>query len=179
MARFLSPLKGAILLDGKNIFEMNEVEFRKQLGVVFQGLNLFPHMTVLQNLMLAPQRVQGCSKAKARIDAMEMLERLKISELARNYPAQISGGEAQRAAIARGLMLHPQFMLLDEPTSALDARTTSNFTEWLLELQSDTTFIIVTHDIPFAQNTAQKGVFMNNGKVIEQGKIIDILKKAE
>ncbi|MEJ2649525.1 MAG: ATP-binding cassette domain-containing protein [Sedimentisphaerales bacterium] len=179
IARFLTPQEGTILLDGHNILDMDEMTFRGQLGVVFQGLNLFPHLNVLENMMLAPQRVQGRSEKEARRDAMEMLERLKISNLADNYPSQISGGEAQRAAIARGLMLRPKFMLLDEPTSALDVETTSEFTQWLLELQSDTSFIIVTHDMPFARKTAEKGVFMKEGRVVEKGRINDILEQTK
>jgi len=178
IARFLFPQKGTILLDNENIADMDETTFRKQLGVVFQRLNLFPHLNVLENMMLAPQRVQDRSKSEALSDAIEMLKRLRISELAESYPAQVSVGQAQRVAIARGLMLKPKVMLLDEPTSALDAKTTSEFTRWLRELQSDTSFIIVTHDLPFAEKTAKKGVFMRDGRVLEDGRISDILKEA-
>ena len=177
IARFLYPQEGTIYLDNENIADMDEITFRKQLGVVFQLLNLFPHLNVLENMMLAPQRVQGRSEAGARADAMEMLERLGIPELAENYPAQVSGGQAQRVAIARGLMLKPNVMLLDEPTSALDVKTTSEFAQWLRELQSDTSFIIVTHDLPFAEKTAEKGVFMSDGCVLENGRISDVLKQ--
>ena len=176
IARFLKPQKGAVLWNERNILDMEEKEFRALVGVIFQRLNLFPHLTVLGNMILAPCRLQGCSRDEAKANAIEMLERLGISELAENYPSQISGGQAQRAAIARGLMLKPQVMLLDEPTSALDARTTSEFSRWLRELRADTSFIIVTHDLPFAMETAKNGMFMDNGRIQECGRINDILK---
>ena len=176
IARFLFPQQGAILLDGQDIQAMQEKDFRQQVGVVFQHLNLFPHLNVLENMMLALERVQGRSKSEAKAEAMEILERLKIAELAESYPAQISGGQAQRVAIARGLALKPKFMLLDEPTSALDAATTSDFAQWLRELQEFTSFIIVTHDLPFAEQSAEQGVFMAQGKVQEQGRLQEVLQ---
>ena len=176
IARFLIPQKGAVLLNGRNIKEMGEKEFRKKVGVVFQQLNLFPHLTVLENMTLAPCKVQGKAISDAQTDAMSMLERLGIPELRDNYPSQVSGGQAQRAAIARGLMLSPQYMLLDEPTSSLDARTGSEFAGWLRELHEDTHFIIVTHDLLFAEQTAARGVVMRNGEFKESGEISAILK---
>ena len=176
IARFLFPQQGAILLDGQDIQKMQEKDFRQQVGVVFQHLNLFPHLNVLENMMLALERVQGRSKSEAKAEAMEILERLNIAELAANYPAQVSGGQAQRVAIARGLALKPKFMLLDEPTSALDAATTSDFAQWLRELQEFTSFIIVTHDLPFAEQTAEQGVFMAQGQVQEQGSLQEVLQ---
>jgi polar amino acid transport system ATP-binding protein len=177
VARFLEPQRGTIFFRGEDISGIPEKVFRERLGVVFQQLNLFPHMNVMENLMLAPMRVQKRSEKDAESAAMEMLERLNIAELQSSYPAQMSGGQAQRAAIARGLMLRPEVMLLDEPTSALDAETTSDFAQWLKELQSDTSFIIVTHDLPFARDTAEQGVFMRDGCVIESGKISDIIQQ--
>lgn len=177
MARFLEVDRGTIFFRGIDISDIAEMEFRERLGVVFQQLNLFPHMNVLENLMLAPMRVQNRSVKEARQAAMEMLDRLGIADLADHYPAQMSGGQAQRAAIARGLMLRPEAMLLDEPTSALDAETTHDFALWLKELQSDTSFIIVTHDLPFARQTAHQGVFMRDGQVINAGRISEILEQ--
>ncbi|MDU9048224.1 MAG: ATP-binding cassette domain-containing protein [Candidatus Electrothrix sp. Rat3] len=177
IARFLSPQQGAILLDGQDIQDMKEVDFRQQVGVVFQHLNLFPHLNVLENMMLALERVQGRSKSEAKAEAMDILKRLNIGELAANYPAQVSGGQAQRVAIARGLALKPKFMLLDEPTSALDAATTSDFAQWLRELQEFTSFIIVTHDLPFAEQTAEQGVYMENGQLVEKGLLGEVLQK--
>lgn len=178
IARFLHPRSGRILLDQQDIDRMKRDVFRTQVGVVFQNLNLFPHLSVLGNMTLAPQRVQGRSEAEACADAMEMLERLRIADLAQSYPAQVSGGQAQRVAIARGLMLKPRVMLLDEPTSALDSKTTMEFAQWLRELQSDTSFIIVTHDLPFAKETAERGVFMEAGRVRDEGRIANLVKQA-
>ncbi len=175
IARFLFPQQGKILLDGQDIQAMKEIDFRQQVGVVFQHLNLFPHLNMLENMMLALERVQGKTKAAAKAESLKMLERLNIGELAQNYPAQVSGGQAQRVAIARGLALKPKFMLLDEPTSALDAATTSDFAQWLRELQECTSFIVVTHDLPFAEQTAEQGVFMENGQVQERGSLAEVL----
>lgn len=164
IARFLSPKQGEIILDGQDIQEMKEIDFRQQVGVVFQHLNLFPHMNVLENMMLALERVQGKTKAAAKAESLEMLERLNIAELAQSYPAQVSGGQAQRVAIARGLALKPKFMLLDEPTSALDAATTSDFARWLRELQAFTSFIIVTHDLPLPNRQQNRGCLWRAGR---------------
>ena len=175
MSRFLKPQEGTIYWEDSDIFEMDEKTFRATFGVVFQSLNLFPHMTVLENMTLAPARLQGLSARKAKAAAIEMLERLGILELANHYPAQVSGGQAQRVAIARGLMLKPRLMLLDEPTSALDVRTTEDFSQWIRELKSDTNFIIVTHDLGFAKTAATRGIFMSEGEIIDSGNIKDVL----
>ncbi len=175
LARFIQPQQGEILLNGEDIRQMDEKTFRSNIGVVFQRLNLFPHLTVLENLSLAPVKLGKGSKKAVIRDARDMLERLGIPELASHYPAQISGGQAQRVAIARGLMLKPRVMLLDEPTSALDARTSQEFSEWLRELRSDTGFIIVTHDLPFAELAASKGIFMSGGVIVKSGPIRDVL----
>ena len=178
MAKFLKPSAGSISIDGKNIKEMDRKEFRSQLGVVFQKLNLFPHLTVARNLTLAPTKVLGSTEEDALKEANEMLERLAIGELADRYPMQISGGQAQRVAIARALMLQPKYMLLDEPTSALDAQTTGDFANWLHELQSETCFVIVTHDLPFASMTASHGLIIDDGKVVSKGKIDDMVEQS-
>ncbi|MFC1490658.1 amino acid ABC transporter ATP-binding protein [Candidatus Latescibacterota bacterium] len=165
IARFLTPTDGNITIDGAEITSMDRKQFRSILGVVFQELNLFPHLTVMGNMILAPTKVLGLSPADTRREAEKMLEKLSIADLADRYPSQISGGQAQRVAIARGLMLQPRYMLLDEPTSALDVQTTSDFAKWLAELQNETCFVIVTHDIPFAQQVATHGVFLKDGRV--------------
>jgi polar amino acid transport system ATP-binding protein len=175
IARFLSPQKGAIYWQDKNMLEMSEADFRSLLGVVFQRLNLFPHMTVLENMILAPCRLHGLTRKQAKANALEMLEILGIQDLAGNYPSQVSGGQAQRVAIARGLMLKPKVMLLDEPTSALDARITEDFASWLRDLKADTSFIIVTHDLPFAESVAKNGIYMEDGRILESGSINEIL----
>ena len=175
IAGFLETQKGEIFWNDTLLSDMTEKELRTLLGVVFQRLNLFPHMTILENMTLAPCRIQGYSRGRAKKEAMEMLERLEIIDLADNYPAQVSGGQAQRVAIARGLMLKPKVMLLDEPTSALDVKITEEFASWLRELKADTSFIIVTHDLPFAENVAKNGIFMEDGQIRDSGSISKIL----
>ncbi|MDD3703041.1 MAG: amino acid ABC transporter ATP-binding protein [Lentisphaerae bacterium] len=176
ISRFIKPQQGKIFLDNQNIFEMDVKSFREAIGVVFQALNLFPHMTVLENMTLAPCRLRRINEKDAKNSAREMLERLGILELADHYPSQVSGGQAQRVAIGRGLMLKPRLMLLDEPTSALDARTTEDFSHWIRELQSDTNFIVVTHDLEFARTAASKGMFMSEGEIVESGNIDGVLR---
>ena len=175
IAGFLKAQKGEIFWDDTRLSDMSEKQLRTLLGVVFQRLNLFPHMTILDNIILAPSRLQGYSRHDAKQEAMDMLERLEIIELADNYPSQVSGGQAQRVAIARGLMLKPKVMLLDEPTSALDVKITEEFAHWLSELKADTSFIIVTHDLPFAESVAKNGIFMDDGKIQDSGSIHEIL----
>ncbi len=175
LGRFLQPTGGAITLDGDNIFEIPEQAYRKQVGIVFQRLYLFPHMTVRENMTLAPRRVMNVPARQARTEAMDVLDRLGIAELATNYPSQISGGQAQRAAIARGLVLRPEYMLLDEPTSALDANTTDEFAAWLSEIHEETNFIIVTHDLPFARKVASQGVYLSDGRVQDTGEVETII----
>ncbi len=179
IARFLTPTSGEIFIEERNIAEMTEAELRKILGVVFQKLNLFPHLTVLRNMTLAPEKVFGHALKETEKNAFNMLERLGIADLAERYPSHISGGQAQRVAIARGLMLEPDYMLLDEPTSALDAKTTGEFTSWLGELQVNTSFIIVTHDLPFAEEVASHGVFLENGEITATGYVKEIIHKIE
>jgi ABC-type polar amino acid transport system ATPase subunit len=178
MARFLKPTAGRIEIEGTEISEIGEVEFRSTLGVIFQKLFLFPHLTVRQNMTLAPTKALGQPREEVEESASEMLERLGIAELADRYPSQISGGQGQRVAIARGLMLKPAYMLLDEPTSALDARTTEEFASWLEELQEDTSFIIVTHDLPFASRVASHGIYMEGGRLKARGEVREIIAEA-
>jgi len=169
LGRFLKPQKGRITLDDRDIQSLGEVEFRKALGIVFQRLFLFPHMTVLENVMLAPVHVMKRVKADAERESLEMLDRLGIGDLRDKYPSEISGGQAQRVAICRGLMLKPEYLLLDEPTAALDLQTTNEFARWLDDLKADTTFVIVTHDTPFVEQIASKGVLMEGGRVVAAG----------
>jgi len=178
VARFAQPQQGEILLDGKDVRQYEEREFRRAVGVIFQRLYLFPHLTILQNMTLAPRHVLGRPEKQSAADAREMLERLGIPDLADSYPSQISGGQAQRAAIARGLMLRPEFMLLDEPTSALDANTTDEFARWLWELHETTNFIIVTHDVLFARQASTRGIYLREGRVQARGGIDEIIAEA-
>lgn len=176
MAGFLRPQKGRILIDDKNIRQMKEKEFRSKVGVVFQKLNLFPHLTVLKNMTLALNRVQALSIEEAASKSDKMLERLQIHELKDMYPAQLSGGQAQRVAIARALVLKPRYLLLDEPTSALDMNTTEDFSVWLRSLHETTSFVIVTHDIPFARSVSKKAVLIENGQIKMHNKIENVMK---
>ncbi len=175
MGRFLSPTVGSIHIDGEDIAAMDEPTFRSTVGLVFQQQYLFPHLDVLGNMTLALREVQGVDKHTADKRALGTLDRLGIADLAGSYPAQISGGQGQRVAIARGLVLEPLFMLLDEPTSALDANTTDEFAAWLRELRDRTRFVIVTHDTLFAAKVAPRGVYLSNGRIADTGKIDTII----
>ncbi|MFQ5329631.1 MAG: amino acid ABC transporter ATP-binding protein [Thermodesulfobacteriota bacterium] len=177
VGRFLTPDRGSITLDGRDISALQEREFRKSVGIVFQNLSLFPHLTVLENMTLALKKVQGMESEEAGRKATFVLDRLGIRDLADSYPSQVSGGQAQRAAIARGLVLEPSYMLLDEPTSALDAATTEGFAAWLSELRNHTNFIIVTHDTLFAEMVADSGYHLSGGCVLAEGTIGEIVEQ--
>jgi ABC-type polar amino acid transport system ATPase subunit len=176
IGRFLKPRRGSITIDGEDISGIEHREFRRRIGIVFQQLYLFPHLTVLENMMLAPEKVLKQPKKAARKEALDTIGRLGIGELGDKYPSQISGGQAQRAAIARALVLKPSYLLLDEPTSALDLNTTREFGRWLVELKETTTFVIVTHDVPFAEKTAGSGFLMADGRLRAVGTLPEILK---
>ncbi|MBC7916872.1 MAG: amino acid ABC transporter ATP-binding protein [Rhodoferax sp.] len=141
---------------------------RKGIGMVFQQFNLFPHLTVVDNLMLAPTLVQGVTKAMARTKAMELLERVRIVEQAAKFPGQLSGGQQQRVAIARALALSPELMLFDEPTSALDPEMVGEVLEVMQDLaRQGMTMIVVTHEMGFARQVADRVVFMEAGRIVE------------
>ncbi len=176
LGRFLEPTSGTIRLDGKDIRDIPREEFRRGLGIVFQALNLFPHLSTVANMTLSPTIVYGESPGTARKRAHEMLERLGIAELAESYPSQISGGQAQRVAIGRALLLEPEYLLLDEPTSALDKDTTRSLAELLGGLKTKTTFVFVTHDLPFARMLAESAVLMKGGRVVARGSVEDVEK---
>jgi ABC-type polar amino acid transport system ATPase subunit len=176
LGRFLFPQQGKILIDRNDIAAVPEKHFRRMLGIVFQDLYLFPHLTVMGNMTLALEKAAGKRKAEAEEKSRNVLRRLGIDELAKNYPVQLSGGQAQRAAIARGLVLEPEYLLLDEPTSALDINTTRDFGEWLKRLKERTKFIIVTHDIEFVKNVAADGILLQKGEIAAQGAVDDIVR---
>ena len=141
---------------------------RSEVGMVFQSFNLFPHLTVIKNLMLAPRLVRKSSKAEAHDMAMRYLERVKIPEQADKYPSQLSGGQQQRVAIARALCMNPLIMLFDEPTSALDPEMISEVLDVMTDLARDgMTMIVVTHEMGFARSVADNMVFMDNGEIVE------------
>ena len=158
-------INGAALTGGKG----DHAIVRDNVGMVFQQFNLFPHLTVLQNLMLAPRLVQQRAKAEARALAMALLERVRIPEQADKYPAQLSGGQQQRVAIARALCVNPKIMLFDEPTSALDPEMIKEVHDVMVGLARDgMTMICVTHEMGFARQVADRVVFMDHGRIVEQ-----------
>ena len=164
--------RGRIVVDGIELSEdvRNIQEIRREVGMVFQQFNLFPHLTVLDNVTLALRQVRRWSKAKARTKAMEQLERVQIPEQAHKYPGQLSGGQQQRAAIARALAMEPKIMLFDEPTSALDPEMIKEVLDAMEELaESGMTMIVVTHEMGFARAVADRMVFMADGDIVEAG----------
>ena len=142
---------------------------RRDVGMVFQHFNLFPHMTVLQNCMLAPMRSLGVGKAQAEATARELLQRVRIAEQAEKYPAQLSGGQQQRVAIARALCMKPKVMLFDEPTSALDPEMVKEVLDTMIALAEEgMTMICVTHEMGFARQVADRVIFMAGGAIVEE-----------
>jgi general L-amino acid transport system ATP-binding protein len=164
--------RGRIVVDGMELSDdvKSIQEIRRETGMVFQSFNLFPHMTVLDNITLAPRQVRRMPKRQAEELAMQMLERVKIPEQARKYPGQLSGGQQQRVAIARALAMRPKVMLFDEPTSALDPEMIKEVLDVMVELaESGMTMIVVTHEMGFARAVANRVVFMADGQIVEVG----------
>ncbi|QIE44285.1 amino acid ABC transporter ATP-binding protein [Pseudohalocynthiibacter aestuariivivens] len=162
---------GKIIVDGVEMSDdtRNLATIRSEVGMVFQQFNLFPHMSVLDNLALAPMRVRGVSRAEAEETALALLERVRIPEQARKYPAQLSGGQQQRVAIARALCMKPRVLLFDEPTSALDPEMISEVLDVMEELAREgMTMICVTHEMGFARKVADTMVFMDQGQIVEK-----------
>lgn len=148
---------------------------RAEVGMVFQSFNLFPHMTVLKNVMLAPMRVRGTSPAEAERKARELLSRVGISEQAEKFPGQLSGGQQQRVAIARALAMEPRVLLFDEPTSALDPEMVGEVLDVMRKLAgTGVTMIVVTHEMGFARQVADRVIFMDGGRLVEMGAPTDI-----
>ena len=163
--------KGRIVVDGIELSnDLKKVdEVRREVGMVFQHFNLFPHLTVLENCTLAPIWVRKTPKAEAEALAMKFLTRVKIPEQALKYPGQLSGGQQQRVAIARALCMNPRVMLFDEPTSALDPEMIKEVLEVMVDLaESGMTMICVTHEMAFARQVANRVIFMDQGQIVEQ-----------
>jgi ABC-type polar amino acid transport system ATPase subunit len=156
----------------------NLQEVRSNVGMVFQQFNLFPHLSVLDNITLAPQKVKGVNKDEAYKIAMSLLKRVGIPEQSEKFPSQLSGGQQQRVAIARALAMKPKIMLFDEPTSALDPEMIKEVLEVMTELAvSGMTMIVVTHEMGFAKNVADRFLFFDQGKIIEEGTPEHFFKK--
>lgn len=163
---------------GKIIFEDNDItdkkvdinKIREKMGMVFQQFNLFPHKTVLENLTIAPIKVKGLSKAEAEKKAIELLDRVGLTNKAKSYPSSLSGGQKQRIAIARALAMEPDVMLFDEPTSALDPEMVGEVLNVMKDLAKEgMTMVVVTHEMGFAKEVGDRIIFMDNGNIIEQG----------
>ena len=170
--RLEEPTGGKILFEGIDITDKKtDINVHRQkMGMVFQQFNLFPHMTVLRNLTLGPVKLQGKSKAEAEEEAMKLLERVGLADRAKAYPNQLSGGQKQRIAIVRALCMKPDVMLFDEPTSALDPEMVGEVLEVMRELAKDNmTMVVVTHEIAFAKEIANRVIFMADGKIEEEG----------
>ena len=167
-----TPTKGDIVIDDMHLTEKDfDVDaMRKRVGMVFQHFNLFPHLTILENVTLAPIRHKMMTEEQAKEKAMELLNRVGVGDKADNYPAQLSGGQKQRVAIARSLALSPEVMLFDEPTSALDPEMVGEVLEVMKQLaQEGMTMVVVTHEMGFAREVANRVFFMGGGGILEEG----------
>ena len=166
------PTGGTIRLDGTDITDpKNDINlYRQKMGMVFQHFNLFPHMTILKNMTLAPMKLLHRSQAEAEKKAMDLLTRVGLADRAGSYPSQLSGGQKQRVAIVRALMMEPEVMLFDEPTSALDPEMVGEVLEVMRDLAKDgMTMVVVTHEMGFAKEVANHVMFMADGKLLEEG----------
>lgn len=166
------PTEGEIMLEGIDIADPNnDINLHRQkMGMVFQQFNLFPHMTILKNLCIAPMKLKKLSKSEAENQAMELLKIVGLEDRANAYPSQLSGGQKQRIAIVRALCMHPEVMLFDEPTSALDPEMVGEVLDVMKKLAADgMTMLVVTHEMGFAREVADRVVFMESGQILEQG----------
>ena len=175
------PTSGTVTIDGvvlKNDDSINDV--RKEVGMVFQRFNLFPHMTVMENLMLAPMKVRGVDKAEAEATAKIYLEKVGMADKANNYPEQLSGGQQQRVAIARALCMKPKVMLFDEPTSALDPEMINEVLDVMKALANEgMTMVVVTHEMGFAREVGDRVIFLYEGNILEEGTPDEIFSNAK
>ena len=166
------PTAGQIIFDGVDIADpkVNINVHRQKMGMVFQHFNLFPHMTILRNMTIAPMKLRKLSKADAESKAMALLERVGLADRANAYPNQLSGGQKQRIAIVRALCMEPEVMLFDEPTSALDPEMVGEVLDVMKSLAKEgMTMVVVTHEMGFAREVGSRVVFMDNGHIIEDG----------
>ena len=171
--------KGQIIVDGVHLDDKQKTidTVRREVGMVFQQFNLFPHLTVLENCTLAPIRARGVDRAQAEATARRLLERVRVSDQVSKYPAQLSGGQQQRVAIARALCMEPKAMLFDEPTSALDPEMVKEVLDTMIGLATDgMTMIVVTHEMGFARQVADRVIFMAEGSIVEEGPPINFFR---
>jgi polar amino acid transport system ATP-binding protein len=174
--------KGRIVVDGVHLDDKQKTidTVRREVGMVFQQFNLFPHLTVLENCTLAPIRARGVDRTKAEATARRLLERVRVSDQAGKYPAQLSGGQQQRVAIARALCMEPKAMLFDEPTSALDPEMVKEVLDTMISLAMEgMTMIVVTHEMGFARQVADRVIFMAEGSIVEEGPPADFFKNPQ
>lgn len=164
---------GQILLDGKPLMKDSKdiFEMRQKIGMVFQSYDLFPHKTILENILLAPVKVQKRNRAEAEKEALELLEKVGLADRKDDYPRQLSGGQKQRVAIVRALIMHPEVLLLDEITAALDPEMVHEVLQVVLNLaKSGSTMLIVTHEMAFAKAIADRVLFLENGEIVEESR---------
>ena len=174
--------QGRIVVDGTELTgDLRALDvIRREVGMVFQSFNLFPHLTILENCTLAPIHVRRMPRAEAEALAMEFLTRVRIPEQAKKYPGQLSGGQQQRVAIARALCMRPKIMLFDEPTSALDPEMIKEVLDTMVSLaESGMTMVCVTHEMGFARQVADRVVFMDRGEVVESGKPAELFENPQ
>lgn len=172
------PTSGDVIVDGMNLNNKENINnVRAEVGMVFQRFNLFPHMTVLDNITLAPQKIRKSSKADAERIALELLEKVGLKDKAQAYPEQLSGGQQQRVAIARALAMKPKVMLFDEPTSALDPEMVSEVLDVMKELANEgMTMVVVTHEMGFAKEVGTRVLFVDEGRILEEGTPVDVFE---
>ena len=175
------PTSGTISVDGIELSgEANINAIRREVGMVFQRFNLFPHMTVMENLLLAPMKVRNLTKAEAEKNALALLNKVGLESKANAYPEQLSGGQQQRVAIARALAMKPKALLFDEPTSALDPEMIKEVLDVMKDLaQEGLTMVVVTHEMGFAREVGDRVIFVDGGKIVEQGAPEDIFSCAQ
>lgn len=162
--------EGEILIDGVHLSKENENEVRTEMGMVFQSFNLFPHMSVLDNVTIGPRKVRGIDRKEAEKKALELLARVGLRDKADGYPSSLSGGQKQRVAIARALAMNPDVMLFDEPTSALDPEMVGEVLNVMKQLAHEgMTMVVVTHEMGFAREVADRVIFIDEGYIVEQG----------